>query len=190
MAGALSVGIGFGLQTIFSNFVSGLIILFERPVRVGDWVILGNGLEGHINKVNMRSTEMITLERSSVLIPNSNLLSGTITNWTLNDNIGRQDINVGVAYGSDTALVKKVLLEVAAEHPKLRRYPIPHVLFKDFGDSSLDITLRFFLVNINDRHQVGSDIRFAIDQAFRENNITIPFPQRDIHVKSTDLKEI
>jgi small-conductance mechanosensitive channel len=190
VAGALSVGIGFGLQTIFSNFVSGLIILFERPVRVGDWVILGNGLEGHIKKVNMRSTEVITLERSSVLIPNSNLLSDTITNWTLNDNIGRLDINIGVAYGSNTELVKEVLLGVAAEHPKLRRYPAARVLFKDFGESSLDLTLRFFLVNINDRHQVGSDLRFAIDKAFRENNITIPFPQRDVHFKPNDFKDV
>ena len=189
IAGALSVGIGFGLQTIVGNFLSGLIILFERPVRVGDWVILGNGLEGHIKKVNMRSTEVMTLERSSVLIPNSNLLSDTITNWTLNDNIGRLDINVGVAYGSNTALVEEILLGVAAEHKKLRRYPVPRVLFQDFGDSSLDITLRFFLVNINDRHQVASDIRFAIDEAFRKNNITIPFPQRDVHVKPTDFKE-
>lgn len=189
VAGALSVGIGFGLQTIFSNFVSGLILLFERPVRVGDWVILGNGLEGHIKKVNMRSTEVLTLERSSVLIPNSNLLSDTITNWTLNDNIGRLDINVGVAYGSNTEEVKEVLLAVASEHLKLRRYPAPRVLFKDFGESSLDLTLRFFLVNINDRHQVGSDIRFAIDKAFREHNITIPFPQRDVHIKSKDLQD-
>ncbi len=189
IAGALSVGIGFGLQTIISNFVSGLILLFERPVRVGDWVILGNGLEGHIKKVNMRSTEILTLERSSVLIPNSNLLSDTITNWTLKDNIGRQDIDVGVAYGSNTELVKEVLLGVASEHPKLRRYPVPRVLFKNFGDSSLDLALRFFLININDRHQVGSDLRFAIDKAFRENDITIPFPQRDLHLKSKSFKE-
>ncbi len=182
IAGALSVGIGFGLQTIISNFVSGLILLFERPVRVGDWVILGNGLEGHIKKVNMRSTEIMTLERSSVLIPNSNLLSDTITNWTLHDKMGRQDIGVGVAYGSDTALVKKVLLGVAAEHSLLRRYPSPTVLFLDFGDSSLDFILRVFLKNIDDRHRVGSDLRFAIDEAFRQNNIVIPFPQRDLHV--------
>jgi len=121
----------------------------------------------------MRSTEILTLERSSVLIPNSNLLSDTITNWTLKDNIGRQDINVGVA----------------SEHTKLRRYPVPRVLFRDFGDSSLDLTLRFFLVNINDRHQVGSDLRFAIDKAFRENDITIPFPQRDVHVKPNGSKD-
>ena len=108
----------------------------------------------------------------------------------MNDNIGRQDIDVGVAYGSDVELVKDVLLSVAAEHPKLRRYPIPRVLFKDFGDSSLDMTLRFFLVNINDRHQVGSDLRFAIDKAFRDNNITIPFPQRDIHVQASDAAEV
>jgi len=181
IAGALSVGIGFGLQTIISNFVSGLILLFERPVRVGDWVILGNGLEGHIKKVNMRSTEIMTLERSSVLIPNSNLLSDTITNWTLHDKMGRQDISVGVAYGSNTEQVKQVLLAVAAEHDLLRRYPSPQVLFKDFGDSSLDFILRVFLKNINDRHRVGSDLRFAIDTAFRENDISIPFPQRDLH---------
>jgi len=183
IAGALSVGIGFGLQTIISNFVSGLILLFERPVRVGDWVILGNGLEGHIKNVNMRSTEIMTLERSSVLIPNSNLLSDTITNWTLHDKMGRQDIGVGVAYGSDTEHVKKVLLEVASNHNLLRKYPQPRVLFRDFGDSSLDFILRVFLKNINDRHHVGSDLRFAIDSAFRENNISIPFPQRDIHIK-------
>ncbi len=181
IAGALSVGIGFGLQTIISNFVSGLILLFERPVRVGDWVILGNGLEGHIKKVNMRSTEIMTLERSSVLIPNSNLLSDTITNWTLHDKMGRKDISVGVAYGSDTEQVKQVLLAVAAEHDLLRRYPSPQVLFRDFGDSSLDFILRVFLKNINDRHRVGSDLRFAIDTAFRENDISIPFPQRDLH---------
>ena len=183
IAGALSVGIGFGLQTIISNFVSGLILLFERPVRVGDWVILGNGLEGHIKNVNMRSTEIMTLERSSVLIPNSNLLSDTITNWTLHDKMGRQDIGVGVAYGSDTEHVKKVLLEVASNHNLLRKYPQPRVLFRNFGDSSLDFILRVFLKNINDRHHVGSDLRFAIDRAFRENNISIPFPQRDIHIK-------
>ena len=186
IAGALSVGIGFGLQTIISNFVSGLILLFERPVRVGDWVILGNGLEGHIKKVNMRSTEIMTLERSSVLIPNSNLLSDTITNWTLHDQMGRQDIPVGVAYGSDTEQVKQVLLEVARGHSLLRRYPQPQVLFKDFGDSSLDFVLRVFLKNINDRHRVGSDLRFEIDSAFRENDISIPFPQRDLHIKKEE----
>ena len=182
IAGALSVGIGFGLQTIISNFVSGLILLFERPVRVGDWVILGNGLEGHIKKINMRSTEIMTLERSSVLIPNSNLLSDTITNWTLHDKMGRQDIAIGVAYGSDTQTVKKVLLEVASAHKLLRRYPQPQVLFQDFGDSSLDFTLRVFLKNIDDRHRVSSDLRYDIDSAFREYNITIPFPQRDLHI--------
>lgn len=187
IAGALSVGIGFGLQTIISNFVSGLILLFERPVRVGDWVILGNGLEGHIKKVNMRSTEIMTLERSSVLIPNSNLLSDTITNWTLHDKMGRQDIEVGVAYGSDTEQVKQVLLEVAAQHNLLRKYPQPQVLFRDFGDSSLDFVLRVFLKNIDDRHRVGSDLRFAMDKSFRENNITIPFPQRDLHIKESVL---
>ena len=194
IAGALSVGIGFGLQTIISNFVSGLILLFERPVRVGDWVILGNGLEGHIKNVNMRSTEIMTLERSSVLIPNSNLLSDTITNWTLHDKMGRQDVSVGVAYGSDTEHVKKVLLEVAANHHLLRKYPQPRVLFRDFGDSSLDFILRVFLKNINDRHHVGSDLRFAIDTAFRENNIGIPFPQRDLHIKEpmrdTDFSQV
>ena len=189
IAGALSVGIGFGLQTIISNFVSGLILLFERPVRVGDWVILGNGLEGHIKKVNMRSTEILTLERSSVLIPNSKLLSDTITNWTLHDKMGRQDISVGVAYGSDTEHVKRVLLEVAANHNLLRQYPQPRVLFRNFGDSSLDFILRVFLKNIDDRHRVGSDLRFAIDSAFRANNISIPFPQRDLHIKANKVLE-
>jgi len=131
-------------------------------------VILGNGLEGHIKNVNTRSTEIMTLERSSVLIPNSNLVSDTITNWTLHDKMGRQDIAVGVAHGSNTEHAKQVLLDVAANHNLLRKHPRPRVLFPDFGDSSLDFFLRVFLKNTDDRHRVGSDLRFAIDRAFRK----------------------
>jgi len=183
VAGALSVGIGFGLQSIFSNFVSGLILLFERPVKVGDWVVVG-GYEGFIKKIHVRSTEIQTFQNSSVIVPNSQLISEAVTNWTLHDKIGRVEVTVGVAYGSDTEKVKQVLLEVVKAHPQVRATPHPQVLFMNFGDSSLDFEVRGFIRNIADIYTVNSDLRFAIDKAFRENKITIPFPQRDLHVVS------
>lgn len=182
VAGALSVGIGFGLQAIFNNFVSGLILLFERPVRVGDWIIVGDK-QGVVKKIQVRSTEIETFHNSSVIIPNSQLISETITNWTLHDKMGRVDIAVGVAYGSDTDKVKEVLLEVAEAHPEVRKSPEPKVFFMNFGESSLDFELRCFIRNIRDVFSISSDLRFAIDMAFRKNHIQIPFPQRDVHMK-------
>ena len=185
VAGALSVGIGFGLQAIFNNFVSGLILLFERPVKVGDWVVVGE-FQGIIKKIRVRSTEIETFWNSSVIVPNSQLISDTVTNWTLHDRAGRVDIKVGVAYGSDTEKVKDVLMAVAKEHKEVRDYPETRVIFAGFGDSSLDFELRCFINNIRDVFIVGSELRFAVDKAFRENNIEIPFPQRDLHIKSAD----
>jgi len=181
IAGALSVGIGFGLQAIFSNFVSGLILLFERPVKVGDWVVVGEN-QGMVKKIRVRSTEIETFWNSSIIVPNSQLISEVVTNWTLHDRMGRVDVQVGVAYGSDTAKVKELLLKVAAGNSNVRRVPAPTVLFQNFGDSSLDFELRCFIRNIRDIYRVTSDIRFAIDDAFREHGIEIPFPQRDIHI--------
>ncbi len=195
VAGALSVGIGFGLQAIFSNFVSGLILLFERPVKVGDWIIVG-GNEGMIKKIRVRSTEIETFQNASIIVPNSQLISETVTNWTLHDRVGRVDVPVGVAYGTNTEQVKEVLIETALAHPKVRRHPAPQVIFTNFGDSSLDFELRCFLGNIRDIFRVTSELRFAIDAAFREHNIEIPFPQRDIHIitpkegeEEKDIKE-
>lgn len=181
--GALSVGIGFGLQAIFSNFISGLILLFERPVKVGDWVVVGDK-EGTIKKIRVRSTEIQTFQNASVIVPNSQLISETVTNWTLHDKVGRVEIKVGVAYGSDTEKVREVLLAVAEDHPAVRALPAPVIIFTKFGDSSLDIELRCFIRNIRDVFTVSSELRFDVDNAFRKNKITIPFPQRDLHVKT------
>lgn len=185
VAGALSVGIGFGLQTIFSNFVSGLILLFERPVKVGDWVVVG-GQEGIIKKIRVRSTEITTFYNASIIVPNSELISNTVTNWTLRDKVGRIDVCIGVSYNSDTEQVRQVLLDVVKSNTQVRNYPQPQVLFMNFGESSLDFELRCFIRNVPERFMVKSELRFAIHKAFKEHNIEIPFPQRDLHLVSSN----
>lgn len=182
IAGALSVGIGFGLQSIVNNFVSGLILLFERPVKVGDWVVTNSG-EGFIKKISVRSTEIETFDHATVIVPNSELISNSVKNWTHKDRGGRVTVPVGVAYNSDVKKVRELLYKVADEHPKILKAPSPFVYFKEFGESSLDIELRFFIRNIPDTPTIRNDVRFAILDAFRENDIEIPFPQRDLHVK-------
>jgi len=186
IAGALSLGIGFGLQNIVNNFVSGLILLFERPVKTGDWVVVGN-TEGYVKRIRIRATQIQTFDQADVIVPNSELISGQVTNWMLHDPRGRARIPIGVAYGSNTQKVKEVLLKVADEHPDVisdGTAPAPKVLFRAFGDSSLDFELRCFIRNIDERLNVISDVNFAIDAAFRENGIEIPFPQRDLHIKN------
>jgi len=186
IAGALSLGIGFGLQNIVNNFVSGLILLFERPVKTGDWIVVGN-TEGHVKRIRIRATQIETFDRADVIVPNSELISGQVTNWMLHNQRGRIRVPVGVAYGSDTQKVKEILLKVADEHPEVVKdggVPGPQVLFHRFGDSSLDFELRCFIKDIDSRVTVISDLNFAIDAAFRENNVEIPFPQRDLHIKN------
>jgi len=186
IAGALSVGIGFGLQNIVNNFVSGLILLFERPIKTGDWVMVGT-TEGYVKRIRIRSTQIETFDRADVIVPNSELISAQVTNWMLKNPGGRIRVPVGVAYGSDTAQVKAIMERVAAEHPRVisdGREPQPWVLFLGFGDSSLNFELRCFIENIDRRLGVISDLNFAIDAAFREGGIEIPFPQRDLHVRS------
>ena len=186
VAGALSVGIGFGLQNIVNNFISGLILLFERPIHAGDYISVGN-VEGTVKRISIRSTEIETMQRSNVIVPNSELISGQVTNWVLHDSFGVVRIPVGVAYGSDTEIVKQLLLEVAHAHPDIVARPNlqqPAVRFVKFGDSSLDFAVVALVKNINRRFDIISDINFEIDKKFRENNIEIPFPQRDIHVRS------
>ena len=186
VAGALSVGIGFGLQNVVNNFVSGLILLFERPVRTGDWIVVGN-TQGTVKRISIRSTTVQTFDRADVIVPNSELISGQVTNWTLGTPRGRICLPVGVAYGSDTARVKDLLLETAEAHPEVVRndqnWPKPNVLFLAFGASSLDFELRVIVRNIGEKMQVTSDLNFAIDQAFRDNGIEIPFPQQDLYLK-------
>jgi small-conductance mechanosensitive channel len=192
IAGALSVGIGFGLQNIVNNFVSGLILLFERPVRPGDWVVVGS-TEGYVKKVSIRSTLIQTFDRADVLVPNSELIASQVTNWMLSDNFGRVIVPVGVAYGSDTGLVRDTLLKVAAAHPLVvvdhSRVSNPKVLFMGFGDSSLNFELRCFIREVDSRLITRSDLLFAIDAAFREEGIEIPFPQRVVHMPHTERKD-
>ena len=180
IAGALSVGIGFGLQNVISNFVSGIIILFERPFKVGDWVNIG-GEEGKIKQINIRSTELETFKKTSVIVPNATLLSSSVINMTHGDNWTRLSVSVGVAYGSDVEKVRSILLECAANHPKVLKKPAPYVIFTDFGSSSLDFELRCYSSNIWEGWVVPSDLRFAINKRFIEEGIEIPFPQVVVH---------
>jgi len=185
IAGALSVGIGFGLQNVVNNFVSGLILLFERPIKTGDWIEAG-GVEGTVKKISIRSTQVQSFDGADIIIPNSELISGNLINWELKQKHGRVRVPIGVAYGSDTSLVKELLLKAATEHIDAinNQYGIsePQVMFLSFGDSSLNFELRFFIKDIKKRISVLSDLNFAIDAAFRENGIEIPFPQRDVHI--------
>jgi small-conductance mechanosensitive channel len=184
VAGALSVGIGFGLQAIFNNFVSGLILLLERPVRVGDWVQVG-AIEGNVSRIRVRATEIKTFQNALVIVPNSMLITEQVMNWTLNDAMGRVEIKVGVAYGSDLQLVKKLILRAAMEHSEVRRRPEIRVFMMDFGESAIAFELRCFIKNIENRLVVMSDLRFKIDELFRQHNITIPYPQRVVHTHLT-----
>ena len=184
--GALSVGIGFGLQNVVNNFVSGLILLFERPIRTGDWIQVGS-TEGYVRKISIRSTLIETFDKANVIVPNSELISAQVTNWILRDSVGRLSIPIGVAYGSDTGLVERILLEVANVHPDIiKNNPeyTPRVVFMNFGESSLDFQLRAYIPDVDRRLRISSDLRFAIDRAFRANGIEIPFPQRDLHIRS------
>ena len=191
VAGALSVGIGFGLQNIVNNFVSGLILLFERPIRKGDWVEVGT-TAGYVQNIQIRSTLIRTFDNSDVIVPNSELISNQVTNWMLSSKRGRAIIPVGVAYGSDIEQVKEILLKIADENEQLIHGVsqwAPKVLFRAFGASSLDFELRVFLKEVSGRLGVISDLNFAIDKAFREANVEIPFPQSDVHVKTLPEKD-
>ena len=182
VAGALSVGIGFGLQSIFNNFVSGIILLVERPIKIGDWIAVGNH-EGMVKKISVRSTEIETIHRQSVIIPNANLITDSVTNWMHGNRTCRLDIAVGVAYATDVRILRKVLIDVGVAHGAVLKNPAPAVHFAGFGDSSLDFELRVFVRDAGQRINVASDLRFAIWSALTDAGITIPFPQREIHIK-------
>ena len=184
VAGALSVGIGFGLQSIANNFVSGIILLFERPIKAGDFVSVGD-VEGYVKKISIRTTEIETLDNQDMLIPNSELVSGRVTNWVLHNPYGRLILKIGVAYGSDIEKVAKILEESAIQHEQVisdGRASPPKALFMGFGDSSLDFELRVRIVNIKRRYDVLSDLNFEINKQFISHKIVIPFPQRDLHI--------
>ena len=186
----LSVGIGFGLQKIIANFVSGLIILFERPIRLGDYVTIGDQ-SGTVSRIQIRATTLSDLENREILIPNEALISERVTNWTLSNPVTRVTIHIGIAYGSDTDAAAELMLTTLKTMPKVLESPMPQVLFKGFGDSSLDFELRAFLRNFDDRVPVESDIHSAIYKALEDAGITIPFPQRDLHVvNQVDVKAL
>ena len=161
--------------------------MFERPIKAGDFVTVGE-TEGFVKRISIRSTEIETLDNQDVLVPNSELISGRVTNWVLHNPYGRLRIKVGVAYGSDIKLVKEILEDAAGNHAEVitdGRAAGPKALFMGFGDSSLDFELRVRILRIPKRFDVTSDINFEIDKRFRESGIEIPFPQRDLHIKST-----
>lgn len=182
MAGALGLGIGFGLQNVISNFVSGLILVFERPILVGDTVEVNN-LMGTVKRIGVRSSNISTFDGAEVVVPNSNLISNDLINWTLSSNLKRNEILIGVAYGTDLNLVLKILRDTVDSHEDVLKDPKPQALFSDFGDSSLNFRLRFwvpFELGLTSK----SDVSVALYNAFAEHGIEIPFPQRDIHIKT------
>ena len=183
VAGALSVGIGFGLQAIVNNFVSGLILLFERPIKVGDWVVIG-AHQGYVKRIRVRSTEIETFDQSAVIVPNSDFISQSIINWTHTNRVCRVIVPVHVAHGTDTQQVHDILLQVARDHPQVLRMPEAHVLFMSFGESALHFELRVFARDTDYYLSLASELRFAIDQKFREAGIVIPYPQRDLHIRT------
>jgi small-conductance mechanosensitive channel len=181
VAGGLSVGIGFGMQNLFNNLVSGLMLIFGRTILVGDYVEVA-GATGTVRAINIRSTTIETAERAMVFVPNSAIMAGQFTNWTRNNRMVRRTVTVGVAYGSDTALVENLLLAAARAQPRVLAFPSPVVLFTDFGANSLDFTLNVFIDDLDNAGPALSALRFSIERLFAENGIDIPFPQLTLHM--------
>ncbi|MEM9921717.1 MAG: mechanosensitive ion channel domain-containing protein, partial [Bacteroidota bacterium] len=183
-AAALLVGVGLGLQQTFNDLLSGILLLFERTVEVGDMVQM-DGLIGTVRKIGLRTSLVETNDNVAVIVPNSQLVTDKVINWSHADDKVRFRVDIGVAYGSDTALVKKLLVIAAKENPYVMDKPRPTVRFVGFGDSSLDFQLLFWSRNFLVIEDIKSDLRFAIDKAFRENNVEIPFPQRDVWIRKS-----
>lgn len=179
---ALLIGVGLALQTFFQDIISGIFIIVDQSVHVGDIIEL-DGKVGRVEEIKLRTTRAVTIDNKVLVIPNHKYLTNSLYNWTQNGTTTRESVLVGVAYGSDVQLVKELLLKAASEHPKVYEHPAPLVIFENFGDSALNFKLIFTL---NDSFQAQipkSDLRFKIDELFREHNVSIPFPQRDIHIK-------
>ncbi len=183
LAAALTVGLGFGLQEIFANFISGLIILFERPVRIGD-IITMDGISGCVSRIQIRATTITDWDRKEYIVPNKEFVTGKVLNWTLSDKVNRVVVNVGVAYGTNTDTALRMMQTIAEEHPLVMSEPPPVVSFEGFGDSCLNLILRCYLPNLDHRLKVISDLHTTINQRFSAQGIEIPYPQRDLHIRS------
>lgn len=181
LAAALTVGLGFGLQEIFANFVSGIILLFERPIRIGDTVTIGT-YSGTVSKIRIRATTIIDFDRKEVIIPNKAFVTERLINWSLSDTVTRITVALGVAYGSDLDKVKQVLLNAATSNSKVMTDPAPAVYFTGFGASTLDHELRFYVRQIGDRGTTSDEVHRAIDRLCRENDINIAFNQLEVHL--------
>lgn len=185
-SGAVGIGVGFGLQKIASNFISGLILLFEKSVEEDDLIELDDGTAGFVRSTGARYTLIETFESRDIMIPNEDFITNRVTNWTFRNTRGRIEINVGVAYGSDLDQVKEIILEAARNHPRCSLNPAPVCYLVEFGDSSVNFTLYFWVEDIvAGRMEPRSDVLFAIWHKFKEQDIEIPFPQRDIHMKDS-----
>ena len=183
VSGAVAIGFGFGAQHILNNFISGWILMWERPIKIGDFLELGD-VRGTVESINTRSTRIRRVDGVHLLIPNSQLLENTVTNWTLVDDLVRTAVRVGVAYDSDVRLTETLMYRVAEKHPNVLKTPEPMVIFDNFGDSSLEFELNFWVHSTAERglRMIRSDLRFQIDALFREHGLVIAFPQRDVHL--------
>ena len=189
LATALTFGLAFGLQEIFANFVAGLILLFERPIRVGD-VVTVDEISGVVSRIRIRATTITNWDRKEYVIPNKEFITGRVLNWTLSDKVNRIVINVGVAYGSDVDKAKGLLMKVCREHPLVLEDPPTRVTFEGFGDNTLNLVVRTYLPDLDNRLDVIDALHMAIDRAFREAQVEIAFPQRDLHLRSVDAKTL
>ncbi|MDD2661198.1 MAG: mechanosensitive ion channel [Methylococcales bacterium] len=183
LVAALSVGLGFGLQEIFANMVSGIILLFERPIRIGDTVTIGN-VSGKVSRIQMRATTLIDWDFKELIVPNKTFITSQLVNWTLSDTITRVVIPIGIAYGSDIELAHKVMSDTVLSTPLVLDEPAPSVVMDAFGDSSLNFSIRIYVSELSNRLPVTHDLHIRLEKALREHNIEIPFPQRDIHIRS------
>ena len=186
---ALSVGLGFGLQEVVANFVCGLIVLFERPFRIGDTVTIAD-ISGTVTRIQIRATTILDWDRKELIVPNKEFITGRLVNWSLSDNVIRIKIPIGIAYGSDTELAEKLLLKAARANPLALANPAPQAIFMGFGDNSLNFELRVFINGINDWIPLLHKLNQTVDREFRQAGVTISFPQRDVHLDQVGPLEV